>query len=78
MRVAGATAWVEVGADQAGAELGRRDVQDQGQLLVSHRPAERGVLAQGGAHLQQPVTVHSSHSVSSTGVNEPCNLAKVR
>ena len=59
VRVAGATAWVEVGADQAGAELGRRDVQDQGQLLVRHRPAERGVLAQGGAHLQQPVTVHT-------------------
>ena len=48
-----ATAWVEVGADQGGAELGRRDVQHQGQLLVSRRPAQRRVLAQRAAHLQQ-------------------------
>ena len=51
--VAAATAWVEVGADQGGAELGRRDVQHQGQLLVSRRPAQRRVLAQRAAHLQQ-------------------------
>ena len=48
-----ATAWVEVGADKAGAELGRRDVQHQGQLLVSRPPAQRRVLAQRAAHLQQ-------------------------